>query len=156
MRTTQVAPTVDNFLDASGPVQPRATAIIIGGGDLTAEELYFCRRGGLPAGLQRVSRGAPGQKRGAYYSDPDLKGSVRMSPFRMGLHRDTRWRGPTWIPSVCRWTGYSMGGLFAPTGRCPSTRQRPVGTTDHPCCSRSAPDAGSLRPAPARIRRVAL
>jgi len=53
-------------------MEPRATAIIIGGGDTTPEEHYFA------TGAAAVRRGynallveIPGQ-RGAYYSDPDL------------------------------------------------------------------------------------
>ncbi|WP_375483935.1 hypothetical protein [uncultured Jatrophihabitans sp.] len=61
------------YFVSSGPgTAPKPTAIIIGGGDMTAEELYFF------TGAAAVRRGynaliveLPGQ-RGAYYSDPEL------------------------------------------------------------------------------------
>jgi hypothetical protein len=101
------------FIRPSDSVEPRATAIIIGGGDMTAEELYFF------TGAAAVQRGynallveLPGQ-RGAYYSDSDLT-------FRPDTHVQMRYivddvlSRATVDPERLSLTGYSMGGLFVP------------------------------------------
>ena len=101
------------FVKPDTAMTPRATAIIIGGGDMTAEELYFT------TGAAAVRRGynaflveLPGQ-RGAYYADPELT-------FRPDTDVQTSYI-VDWAlnrtdvdPERLSLTGYSMGGLFAP------------------------------------------
>lgn len=101
------------FVTPSGPVQPRATAIIIGGGDMTAEELYFF------TGAAAVRRGynaflveLPGQ-RGAYYSDPELTFRPDID-VQMGYIVDYALARADVDPERLSLTGYSMGGLFVP------------------------------------------
>jgi hypothetical protein len=101
------------FVKAGSTMRPSATAIIIGGGDMTAEELYFF------TGAAAVRRGynaflveIPGQ-RGAYYSDPELT-------FRPDTHVQMRYIVDYALsradvdPRRLSLTGYSMGGLFVP------------------------------------------
>jgi hypothetical protein len=101
------------FVKASPMMEPRATAIIIGGGDTTAEELYFS------TGAAAVRRGynallveIPGQ-RGAYYSDPDLTFRPD-TDVQLGYVVDYALNRADVEADRLSLTGYSMGGLFAP------------------------------------------
>jgi len=101
------------FVRPNGAIERRATAIVIGGGDMTAEELYFF------TGAAAVRRGynallveLPGQ-RGAYYSDPELT-------FRPDIHVQLGYVVDYLLTREdvdaerLSLTGYSMGGLFVP------------------------------------------
>ncbi len=99
------------FVKASDTMEPRATAILLSGGDSGAEELY------VTTGAAAVRRGynallveIPGQ-RGAYYTDPDLT-------FRPDTDAQFRYIVDYALsradvkPEHLSLTGYSMGGLF--------------------------------------------
>jgi hypothetical protein len=101
------------FVKAAQTMEPRATAIIIGGGDTTAEELYFT------AGAAAVRRGynalladIPGQ-RGAYYADSDLTFRPD-TDVQVGYIVDYALNRADVNPEHLSLTGYSMGGLFVP------------------------------------------
>jgi pimeloyl-ACP methyl ester carboxylesterase len=100
------------FVKASETMEPRATAIIIGGGDSTAEEHYvFTGAAAIRRGYNALLADIPGQ-RSAYYSDPDLT-------FRPDNDVQPRYIVDYALsradvkPEHLSLTGYSMGGLFA-------------------------------------------
>jgi hypothetical protein len=101
------------FVKASATMEPRATAIIIGGGDTTAEELYFMTgAAAVRRGYNALLAEIPGQ-RGAYYSDPELI-------FRPDTDLQLRYIVDYALnradvePEHLSLTGYSMGGLLVP------------------------------------------
>jgi hypothetical protein len=101
------------FVKASDTMEPRATAIIIGGGDTTAEELYFSTgAAAVRRGYNALLAEIPGQ-RGAYYSDPDL--TFRPDTDVQLRHVvDYALNRADVEPEHLSLSGYSMGGLFAP------------------------------------------
>jgi hypothetical protein len=116
------------FVKPSGPVEQRATAIIIGGGDMTAEELYFF------TGAAAVRRGynafiveLPGQ-RGAYYSNPELTFRPDLD-VQIGYVVDHALSRTDVDPERLSLTGYSMGGLFVPRAVATEKRIKAVVTS---------------------------
>ncbi|BBA99829.1 hypothetical protein RVR_6622 [Actinacidiphila reveromycinica] len=101
------------FLTPDGPSRPRATAVVIGGGDMTAEELYFfTAAAAVRRGYNAFVVELPGQ-RGAYYSDPDLTFRPDLD-VQMGYVVDYALSRADVDPERLSLTGYSMGGLFVP------------------------------------------
>jgi pimeloyl-ACP methyl ester carboxylesterase len=101
------------FIKVSATNEPRATSIILPGGDTTAEEHY------LMSGKAAVARGynvllveIPGQ-RGAYYSDPELTFRPDID-VQFGYIIDYVLSRDDVEPEHVALSGYSMGGLFAP------------------------------------------
>jgi len=101
------------FIKASQTNEPRATSIILPGGDTTAEEHYLMSgRAALRRGYNVLLVEIPGQ-RGAYYSDPDLTFRPDID-VQFGHIVDYALSRADVNPDYLALSGYSMGGLFAP------------------------------------------
>jgi hypothetical protein len=99
------------FIKASDTMEPRKTAIIIGGGDSTAEEHYvFSGAAAVRRGYNALLVDIPGQ-RSAYYSDPDLIFRPD-NDVQLGYVVDYALSRADVKPEHISLSGYSMGGLF--------------------------------------------
>jgi hypothetical protein len=101
------------FVKPSSTMEPRATAMIMGGGDTTGEELYhFAGAAALRRGYNALLIEIPGQ-RGAYYSDRSLTYRPD-TEVPMTYVVDYALSREDVDPERLSLSGYSMGGNFVP------------------------------------------